>query len=60
MNHHGDRDRQPKPELFTKHVFITRPRCSRRSQVEVTETEAMFEGGAKDPRTTAYVEGKFG
>ena len=28
--------------------------------VEVTETETMFEGGAKDPRTTAYVEGKFG
>ncbi len=28
--------------------------------VEVTETEAMFEGAAKDPRTTAYVEGKFG
>lgn len=28
--------------------------------VEVTETETMFEGGAQDPRTTAYVEGKFG
>ncbi len=28
--------------------------------VEVTDTERMFEGGAQDPRTTAYVEGKFG
>jgi len=28
--------------------------------VEVTDTETMFGGGARDARTTAYVEGKFG
>ncbi len=28
--------------------------------VEVGETETLFEGGARDERTTAYLEGKFG
>ncbi len=28
--------------------------------VEVGETETMFEGGARDARTTAYLEGRFG
>ena len=28
--------------------------------VEVGETEAIFSGGAQDPRTTGYVEGRYG
>ncbi|MCK6478775.1 MAG: phosphate ABC transporter ATP-binding protein [Planctomycetaceae bacterium] len=28
--------------------------------VEVGPTEALFEGGARDPRTTDYIEGRFG
>ena len=28
--------------------------------VEVAETEALFNGGASDPRTVAYLEGRFG
>ena len=28
--------------------------------VEIAVTEELFAGGARDPRTRAYVEGKFG
>ena len=28
--------------------------------VEIAPTEDLFTGGARDPRTQAYVEGKFG
>jgi hypothetical protein len=28
--------------------------------VEIAVTEELFGGGARDPRTQAYVEGKFG
>jgi len=28
--------------------------------VEINDTEVLFSGGASDPRTTDYIEGRFG
>jgi phosphate transport system ATP-binding protein len=41
--------------LADRTAFFLEGRC-----VEVGETEALFTGGVKDPRTQDYVEGRFG
>jgi len=41
--------------LANRTAFFLGGRC-----VEIAATEELFGGGAKDPRTTDYLEGRFG
>jgi phosphate transport system ATP-binding protein len=46
---------QQASRLADRTAFFLEGRC-----VEIGDTEALFSGGASDPRTTDYIEGRFG